>query len=189
MPRLFVAIPVPLDVARGAAALIPLGLPALRPVAPELLHVTLAFLGSTPEERIDDVVAAATEGCADGSPLRIELDGLGRIPPTGRPRLVFVGTGSAAPAIERLGGAIREALARWHIPFDPKPLRPHVTLARVRNDVSGDDARRISRAIEGVRAAGLGFDAGGVAVMESVLSSRGPRYSPRATVPLVKRRA
>lgn len=189
MPRLFVAIPVPLDIAREAAALIPAGLRALRPVAPRLLHVTLAFLGSTPEERIDDVVEATSEGCASGAPFRIELDGLGRLPPTGRPRLVYVGTGGAAPAIERLGGAIREALARRRIPFDPKPLRPHVTLARVRDDVGGDDARRIARAIEGVRAAGLGFDAAGVAVMESVLSSRGPRYSPRAAVALGKTHA
>ncbi|HWO46590.1 MAG TPA: 2'-5' RNA ligase family protein, partial [Solirubrobacterales bacterium] len=53
--RLFVALDLPEEMRERIAAWgrEELADPALRPVAPESLHITLAFLGHRPEEEID----------------------------------------------------------------------------------------------------------------------------------------
>jgi len=84
--RLFIAIPLPPDLAARAIEIVPSSLPALRRVRAENLHVTLAFLGHTPDERLGDVAAAATEAAALVSPFRLSFGRAGRFPERGRPR-------------------------------------------------------------------------------------------------------
>jgi len=185
VPRLFVALTIPPDVAGTLAALVPPELPGVRRIAPELLHVTLAFLGATPEERVPAVVDAAGAAARGGAPFRIGIERVGRFPPSGRVRVVWAGIGEGAPATLELGRRVREELERRRLPYDPKPLRPHVALARVREEVGPDEGRRISLTTASLTVpAGLGFEATAVDVMESVPGPRGPRYSSRARLPL-----
>lgn len=185
MPRLFVAIPLPADVAGALAAMLPSDVPALRRVAPDLLHVTLAFIGSVGEERLADVQAAAEHAARATPPFEIDLRALGRFPERGPVRMVWVGTGDAAPRIERLGAAMRTELAGRGVPFDPKPLRPHITLARVRDGATGPELAAISSALGGARVPdGLRAPADALHVMESILGRTGPRYSSRARIEL-----
>lgn len=185
MPRLFIALTIPPDVAAKLAGLVPPELPGVRRIAPELLHVTLAFLGATPEERVPAVVDAAEAATLGGAPFRIGIERVGRFLPSGRVRVVSAETAEGAEAVLELGGRVREELERRRLPYDPKPLHPHVTLARVREDVGPNEGRRISLATASLLVpAGLGFEATAVDVMESVLGPRGPRYSSRARLPL-----
>ena len=181
--RLFIAIPLPPAVADAAARALPPH-PALRAVRPELLHITLAFLGAVDTDRAEDVADAARDAARRSAPFGIALDGLGRYPAAGIPRVVWLGIGPGGGELERLAASTRDALAARHLPFDPKPFRPHVTLARVRDAAERDEARAAGAAVEGARVAALGFDADAVVVFESVLSPKGPRYTARATVPL-----
>jgi 2'-5' RNA ligase len=147
--------------------------------------VTLAFVGSIDDAWVADVGAAASAAAAGQERFRIELAGLGRFPPTGRTRFIWAGTGGAAGRIEALGGRVRSELARRGLPFDPKPLRAHVTLARMREGATAEEARAVAAAVAAARLpAGLGSMADEVHVMESTLSPGGPRYSSRARVPL-----
>jgi 2'-5' RNA ligase len=148
------------------------------------MHVTLAFLGRTPEERLAEVTAAVERAAATVTAFDIELDRPGRFPPSGRPKVVWLGVGAGAPALLTLGERVRAELARGEITFDAKPLRAHVTLGRVREDVELADARAIAAAVEAMRIPHLRFRADAVVVFESVLSPRGPRYTARATAPL-----
>ena len=187
MVRIFIALPVPMDVATQFAALVPADLAGLKRVDPELLHITLAFVGWTEEERIGVMAAAVAAAARPVRSFRVTVSGAGRFPPAGRPRVVWVATASEAAAeIERLGGLVRAELKRQRVRFDPKPLRSHVTLARVRDDATVDETRAIAAAMAATRVPeGLAFAADAVHVMESVLSPRGPRYSSRARVPLL----
>jgi 2'-5' RNA ligase len=183
--RIFVAIPIPLDVARPLAAIVPQGLGGLRHVEPEFLHVTLAFVGSIDEPRVADVVAAVEAAAGGQERFRIELAGVGRFPPTGRTRFIWAGAAGSAERIEGVGDRVRSELARRGLPFDPKPLRAHVTLARMREGATAEEARAVAAAVAAARVpAGLGSIADEVHVVESTLSPRGPRYSSRARVPL-----
>lgn len=108
-------------------------------------HVTLAFLGDVPDERqadvssaLDRAVSAWRAGRADGLP-RLWLGGGGRFG-RGRFTVLWVGLGGEVAEIAALSKAIRRDLKRTRLPFDAKPFRPHLTLARPgdRVDVAGD---------------------------------------------------
>lgn len=148
------------------------------------MHVTLAFLGQTTDERLVDVTAAAKEAAGGITAFDIELDRPGRFPPSGRPRVVWLGMGAGAPSLLALGERVRAELRRSEIAFDAKPFRAHVTLARVRDDASLVDARTIAAAVEAMRVPHLRFPADAVVVFESVLSPRGPKYTARGVAPL-----
>jgi len=148
------------------------------------MHVTLAFLGRTADERLADITAAVESAAGAVTAFDVELDRPGRFPTSGRPRVVWLGIGVGAPAVLALGDGVRAELGRREIAFDAKPLRTHVTLGRVREDVELVDARAIAAGVEAMRVPYLRFRADAVVVFESVLSPRGPRYTPRATAPL-----
>ena len=148
------------------------------------MHVTLAFLGQTTDERLVDVTAAAKEAASGVTAFDIELDRPGRFPPSGRPKVVWLGMGAGAPSLLALGERVRAELRRSEIAFDAKPFRAHVTLARVRDDASIVDARTVAAAVEAMRVPHLRFPADAVVVFESVLSPRGPKYTARGIAPL-----
>jgi RNA 2',3'-cyclic 3'-phosphodiesterase len=181
--RLFIALPLPAEIASAAAALLP-DLPGLRRVRPELLHITLAFLGHTADERVADVVAACTDAAADQAPFAVTLDRAGRFPESGAPRVVWLGMGEGAAESAGLAIAIRRALTARDLSFDAKPFRPHVTLARVTDDADRTTARAIAAAVERLPVPALRFRVEAVIPFESVLSPKGPRYTPRAVVRL-----
>jgi len=146
--------------------------------------VTLAFLGQTSDERLADVTAAVEAAASNVTAFDIEIDHPGRFPPTGKPRVVWLGIGAGAPAVLALGERVRAELARRDVTFDRKPLRAHVTLARAREDVALVDARAIAAAVEAMRMPHLRFRADSAVVFESVLSPRGPRYISRSSASL-----
>lgn len=106
-------------------------------------HVTLAFLGEVPDDRLPDVDAALTTSTPPlgTPPARLRIAGGGRFG-----TILWAGLSGDVDRITTLAHTVRHSLARAHLPFDDKPFRPHLTLAR-----PGD---RIDRAlIEADRAA------------------------------------
>jgi 2'-5' RNA ligase len=182
--RLFIAMPLPPDLAARASEILPIALPALRRVKAENLHITLAFLGETPDERLDDVTSAAREAAAPVAPFTLVFDRAGRFPERGRPRVAWLGIADGASSVLRLGEGVYAALRRRGLHFDDRPLAPHLTLARVAEDASAAEAKTVGAALEGLAIPTLRFDVLDIAVVQSVLSPKGPRYTALATVPL-----
>ena len=187
--RLFVAIPLPSDVAARASTLLPEALPGLRRVKAENLHVTLAFLGWTPDERLPDAAAAAAEAAAGVAPFALAFEGAaGRFPERGRPRVVWLGIGAGLESVRRLGERVAGALRDRAVRFDDRPLASHLTLARVREDATLAEARTVAAALEALAVPRLETEVREIALFESVLSPRGPRYTARAHAPLLPQR-
>ena len=183
--RLFVAIPLPAEVAQRAFAVLPQTLPGLRRVQPENLHVTLAFLGETPESRLPDVAAAADEATAGVGPFKLAFDRTGRFPERGRPRVVWLGMAEGRASVERLGGAVSRALRESALDFEDRPLSPHLTLARVREDATAAETQSVAAAVATLAVVALEVDVSAIVVVRSVLSPKGSRYTTLATAPLV----
>jgi 2'-5' RNA ligase len=182
--RLFVAVHLPTELTDRAAALLPLALPAVKRVRPELMHVTLAFLGWTPDDRLDAVNDAARTAAAGHPAFDLTLSGAGRFPATGRPRVVWLGIGEGASALAALADAVAAQLRDRQLSFDDRLFAPHLTLARVRDDASGPEARTVAAAVEAMVVPLLRARIDRIAVVESVLSPKGPRYASRLEVPL-----
>jgi 2'-5' RNA ligase len=134
--RLFVALDLPGEV-REAIVAWQRGLddPALRPVKPESLHMTLVFLGYHPEKAIDRIAEAALGIDAAAPEIRLEPDPVG-VPKGRRPRLFALDAPSEA-AVE-LQGKVEERLveARFYEP-EKRPFWPHLTVARVKPERRG----------------------------------------------------
>jgi 2'-5' RNA ligase len=182
--RLFIAIPLPPDLAVRASEILPTSLPALRRVKAENLHVTLAFLGWTPDERLDEVTSAAREAAAQVSRFELAFEGAGRFPERGRPRVVWFGIAEGGPSVHQVAAGVAAGLRSRGLRFDDRPLAPHLTLARVHQDASSAEAKTIAAALQDLAAPRLQFRVDEIAVVQSVLSPRGPRYTALATVPL-----
>jgi 2'-5' RNA ligase len=185
--RLFVAIPLPPDLASRAFLVLPSTLPALRRVKPENLHVTLAFLGQTLDDRLIDVAAAAREAAAGAAAFTLSFDRAGRFPERGRPRVVWLGIGEGEAAVVALGARVDAGLRSRGLRFDDRPLAPHLTLARVADDASAVEAKTVDAALDELATPTLRFDVEEITVVQSVLSSKGPRYTALETAPLAHR--
>lgn len=128
--RLFIGLSLPAGVresALHAAQLLRDSIPG-RYVPAENYHITLAFLGDVPQERLaqaQDVLAR----CAAGFPApRIELGGADFFGREQNAILILRAAGS--PPLTPLHQALTDALARADLPFSPGPFSPHITLAR-----------------------------------------------------------
>ncbi len=124
MYRLFAALPVPPHV---GALLVPLqkGVAGASWRPPENFHVTLRFFGETDRHLAEELDAALGEIKARQMKLAIDGGGwFGRREPT----TLWVGLGPNE-ALESLAAACERAARRLGFAREPRPFRPHVTLA------------------------------------------------------------
>jgi 2'-5' RNA ligase len=131
-----------------------------RAVAPENFHITLAFLGSVPVERLDCIQAAA--GRVRAAPVSLTLDRLGYF---ARPRLLWLGAGNVPATLTALVQTLNAALGTCGFKPDPRPYRPHVTLAR-----------KVSKPGELDTLPTIVWHVRHFVLAESVTAARGPHY-------------
>lgn len=191
--RTFVALEVPSPVQSAVdclAAQLDVHSPILKRVAPELIHLTVRFLGSVPEIRLVAVEQATREAAAHVPPFSLAVAGVGTFPPRARvPRVIWVGLDHNAglDVLQRLFGSLEEELARRGFDREPRGLSPHLTIARVRDGAAPSDARRLGDTVARLRAEGHhfgSFEVRALTVMRSDPGPAGPRYTPLAHAPL-----
>lgn len=157
--------------------------------APQLLHITLHFLGNVPAARLPAVEDATRRSAASARPHRLELAGLGAFPSVRNPRVIWVGLqgGPGLDQLMRLSEALERELEGAGFPREERPFRPHITLARTRDDISGGDRRRVGETLTQVQARGEvggSFPVESLVVMRSDLQRTGPVYTPLAVAAL-----
>ena len=182
--RLFVGAYPPPDAAADLAALVAgleLGQPqpeghSLRLVAPDRWHLTLAFLGETPDNRLTAVMEALRP--IPRQPLRLRIAGGGKF---GRSRFttVWAGLDGELDGLRGLAAAIRRELKRARLPFDAKPFRPHLTLGRPGDRLSAEALAHDLAALHAYR--GPEWTVADVRLVRSFLGPE-PRYETLAAV-------
>ena len=142
-PRLFIAVPLT-DAATAAVAAvvesIRVGEPegrGVRWVRLDGLHLTLRFLGPTPEPRVPDLAAAVASVASDAEPFTITIRGAGSFPPTGRPRTIWLDIRDGVESLEGLAARLDDRLAGAGWERERRPFRGHLTLARADGVRSG----------------------------------------------------
>ncbi|MFE2413385.1 RNA 2',3'-cyclic phosphodiesterase [Kitasatospora sp. NPDC059408] len=148
--RLFVAVLPPVEALQGLSdAVAPVrGLPGadrLRWTTVEGWHLTLAFLGQVPEDRLPELETALA-AVAEAHPAhRLRLAGAGRF----GDRVLWAGVEGQAWALRRLAEAVNEATADVTGEVDAFAFHPHLTLGRA------GSSRGHRRAVQRVAAAEL----------------------------------
>jgi 2'-5' RNA ligase len=140
MPRLFTAIELPPEVSDELYRL-RMPLPGARWLRPESYHITLRFAGDINNTQAHEFIANLAMITTDGFELR--LSGLGAFGGDD-PHSIFAAVGSQ-PELEELARAHEKAARHAGLAPDTRALKPHVTLARLKNSNAGAVARFLSR--------------------------------------------
>jgi 2'-5' RNA ligase len=151
-------------------------------VAPDCIHLTMKFLGEQQPEDVPKVREALAEVARRFQPLRLDVGGVGAFPHLRAPRIFWMGIG-ADPKLELLHHDLEVACEALGHEVEARAFRPHITLGRVKREVSTEQVAAMARLATNVRYRGT-IDARSIDVMQSELSSTGPRYSVLAAVPL-----
>ncbi|MER8046687.1 RNA 2',3'-cyclic phosphodiesterase [Streptomyces sp. NPDC094032] len=93
-------------------------------------HITLAFLGELPVTAVPPLRRPLAELAAARGPLRLALRGGGHFDE----RVLWSGIDGDLEGLHRLAGDVRAVVRECGIPYEGRPLRPHLTLARARRD-------------------------------------------------------
>lgn len=128
MNRLFVALDLP-RYAKDSMAVMQQGLPDVRWVDPEMLHLTLAFLGEVDRPTFREAMHALAN--VETRPFELQLAGIGFFPSRGAPRQMWAGV-RPEPELDRLQRRVLRALATVDVVPEKRRFVPHVTLGRFR---------------------------------------------------------
>ncbi len=104
----------------------------LRASPPEQTHVTLKFIGDIPEDMAGTVTECVERSVSGVGPFTLRVAGIGAFPSERRPFVVWMGA-EPADTLGMVADRLSSELAGRGIPFDGKPFKAHVTVARVRD--------------------------------------------------------
>ena len=171
--RVFIAVDIPDKVRKTLGdvqrELRPLTSSA-RWVAPESIHITLKFVGETPEKRLDDIDTALTG--LSWKPFTITVRGVGFFPGTRSPRVFWAGM--EAPTMEGLAEQLDTLMERSGFEKEKRAFRPHLTLARAKD--TRIDSSLVSAAAKYEEHAFGSFSVDRVFLFKSTLKPSGAVY-------------
>lgn len=130
--RVFIAIEVPAAIQHQLAAIQEDLKPvtnSARWVAPESIHLTLKFIGETPEHQIPEIDSTLIG--LTWKPFTVSVHGVGFFPGNRSPRVFWAGL--EAPSMEGLAQEIDTRIERLGFEREKRAFRPHITLARARD--------------------------------------------------------
>lgn len=107
----------------------------------ENLHVTVKFFGETTDAQVSAIYQVVKPVLAEFSSFDLELKGGGVFPDARRPRTLWVGIGGDVDVLTAVVTQIEQAVVSVGFPSslraspsEDKPFRPHLTVARVKNN-------------------------------------------------------
>lgn len=150
---------------------------AVRWVRPELMHLTLAFLGEVPGDFLESAKPRLAEVAQKHKAFTAKMKGLGAFPSSAHARVVWVGTEQGKDDVCALQADVVKALRSVGYQPERRPFSPHLTIGRLR--VPGDVSRSVAVGFESEP-----FTIGRVVLFRSVLQPAGPVYSVIAEFPL-----
>ncbi len=103
----------------------------VRWVKSQNIHLTLAFLGDLPIEKLPPLKSALDGSLLGMEPFELEAAGTGFFGRPSRPRVVWAGIADCPPLMELQRRTV-DALQASGIEFDDKPFSPHLTLGRIK---------------------------------------------------------
>jgi len=175
--RLFIALELPDDLQDRLVGL-KTAVPAANWVKRGGYHLTLSFLGEVDAARVTAITTTLEHIQAPS--FTVTLGGVGRFPPRGSARVLWVGI-DHQPALLALQQQVERALVPLGFPPDDRPFSAHITLARLKSDAR----REVEAFLEqhhDFRADP--FPVSAFHLIESTLTPQGAQYRHVAIFPL-----
>jgi len=128
--RLFIGIDIPAHIKESiaiTAAAIERRFPG-RYASDDGYHITLAYIGECDDDMRNRVVSCMKSCAAEYPPVSIDICGAGLF--ASPPKAILHLHADSHGLLQPVCNYLRSLLVKNSLPFDPKPLVPHITLAR-----------------------------------------------------------
>ncbi len=133
--RTFVAVPVPesvFDLQNTLRSTIDPKKGKIKWVRRDQLHLTLKFIGDTPESSFGDIRTILDEIVNKTSTIQLEISGTGCFPKKERPRVLWAGVTGETDRLLHLVDDVQSELDPRGFFKDELDYHPHITLGRAR---------------------------------------------------------
>lgn len=151
-------------------------------IAPENLHITVWFLGEVTDDRADAIVGALQPAFSTPA-FDLHVRGCGAFPPSGAPRVFWLGLTSGVDSLRRIYDEVEDRFAPLGFASEKRAYIPHLTIARVK-DVHGASPRQLRETLTAMPADCGSCRVEAVTLFRSRLSPKGASYEPLLRVPL-----
>jgi 2'-5' RNA ligase len=146
------------------------------------LHITLWFIGEVDDTR-GARIGESLNFPFDVAPFLLHASGFGAFPPSGPPRVIWLGVTAGADSLRALHNQVESRLAPLGFEPERRPYSAHLTIARVK-DVARGAARRVRDVLAGTTADVGETEVAAVTLFRSRLSPKGSTYEPLLRIPL-----
>ncbi|OFY64212.1 MAG: 2'-5' RNA ligase [Bacteroidetes bacterium RBG_13_43_22] len=144
-------------------------------VDPVNIHLTLAFLGDTEEERIKVADIAVRQQCSGFGEFSFNLKGTGVFKNFRDPRVIWTGI-EECERLTSINDHIMKELKDTGFSLEDRPFKPHITLGRIKFI---KDPRLLESSLERYRETHFQkVNVSEVILFESILKPAGPVYKP-----------
>ncbi|MEP7066371.1 MAG: RNA 2',3'-cyclic phosphodiesterase [Gemmatimonadota bacterium] len=150
-------------------------------VAEDNLHLSMKFFGEQPDAAPAALCELLAPMAAAHQPFDLRVSGLGAFPNLRTPRVVWMGV-QHDPRLELMHHDVEATCAANGYPLDARAFRPHITIARVREELPLANARALALAARAVVYKGI-QQVSALSLIESTLGPGGPRYTKVASIP------
>jgi 2'-5' RNA ligase len=142
------------------------------------MHLTVRFIGHADDNRAAAVIEALIPAL-EIAPFDIELGGCGVFPPSGPPRVLWIGLTQGLPSLALMHDAFNQRLRPFGFEPESRPFSAHLTLARIKDAPRGA-GRLVRDALTHIAPPRTQSRVTRATIFQSHLSSQGPRYEPIA---------
>jgi len=188
MRRTFIAIDIPVAVKlKDLLELLRVDMieEKIRWVDPEILHITLSFIGDTSEQQVNYISEQLEKIGSGYSSMELHFKEFGVFPNLRKPRVFWIGM-ERNELLENLQGEIEVKLRDYGINRENKPFSPHLTIARIKWIENIDKLKYWLQKYKGETIQKTKI--GEVIYYESKLTANGPVYNSIKKVSLKKTR-
>ena len=133
--RTFIAVPVPADLRSKKTMLystIDESKGNINWVKNNQLHLTIKYLGNTPESEFEKIITNINNITNKMVPFRLNIENTGCFPVPERPRVLWMGIKGILEPLHELVMMIEESMDNLGFPKEQNDYHPHITLAKIK---------------------------------------------------------
>jgi 2'-5' RNA ligase len=160
--------------------------PSVRWSRAEMMHLTLRFLGDTPEDKIEEITECMTDAAKRSGKFMLRLDDTGAFPSLREPKVLWVGIKGEIDRLQMLHARLEGSLTRIGVKSEDRHYNPHLTVGRMQREIAAYAAGQVGQAFAHIRLAEprpeIVVDS--LVLYRSRLMIDGPSYEELARAPL-----
>lgn len=147
-------------------------------VEPHNIHLTLKFLGETPEQKIPEIHAILTAVAHQFKPFSLTLKHFGFFPNEKKPRVFFITT-DHENILHDISSSLEEKLVKLEFPRENR-FSAHLTLCRFKDT---KNIEVLKRNLQTIKTEG-NFPVDRIILFKSTLTAKGPLYEHISAITL-----